>query len=200
MVHAGDIEFTECSKLMEAVASVDATEQPDVNSAVITTFEQGTPVLVTGESEAGWYRITFQGQEGYVRMDAVKMAVQVEGESLEELDRELDEMEQTNRIILEEVERMRTEQKRSMIWTVIIIILVISIFVVGIYSTIKASSKDAEDAEAGEKTKRRINEEDISDIYLPDEKSSIVQKKLDIIDLDTTDLNDNNDIEKSDER
>ena len=87
-VYAADIEFTECSKLMQATVKVDATEQPDINSAVITTFEQGAPMLVTGESQSGWYRITFQGKDGYVKMDAVEAAVQVEGESLEELDRE----------------------------------------------------------------------------------------------------------------
>lgn len=188
-VYAADIEFTDCSKLMQATVKVDATEQPDEDSVVITTFEQGSPMLVTGESQSGWYRITFQGKDGYVKMDTVKAAVQVEGESLEELDRELDEMEQTNKVIIEEVERMRAEQKRSRIWTVVIVVLVLSIFGVGIYSTIIANREDKEEnVNAENRNKQKHDEEELSDINLPRQKGESDEKKLDIIDLDTTDI------------
>ena len=189
-VYAADIEFTECSKLMQATVKVDATEQPDINSAVITTFEQGAPMLVTGESQSGWYRITFQGKDGYVKMDAVEAAVQVEGESLEELDRELDELEQTNKVIVEEVERMRAEKQRSSIWTVVIIALVAGIFGVGIYSTIKANREEREsDADSEMTLKKKYDEEEISEINLPN-KISMEEKRMDIIDLDSTDIDD----------
>lgn len=190
-VYAADIEFTDCSKLMQATVKVDATEQPDPNSVVIHTFEQGAHMLVTGESQSGWYRITFQGKDGYVKMDTVEAAVQVEGESLEELNLELDEMEQTNKIIIEEVERMRDEQKRSKIWTAVIAILVVSIFAVGIFSTIRANREEKEDGERTEKADRKkYDEEELFDINLPKQAVASDEKILDIIDLDTTDIDD----------
>lgn len=186
-VYAADMEFVECSKLMQATVRVNAMEKPDENSSVVVTFEQGSPMLVTGESKEGWYRITFQGKDGYVRSDSVETALQVEGESLENLDRELNEMEQTNKIIVEEVERMRAEKQRSRIWTVVIMILVAGIFGVGIYSTIKAN-REEKDAESKTDKNLLCEETEFSDISL--KKADIEEKNLDIIDLDTTDIDD----------
>lgn len=186
-VYASEVEFTDVSKLMEAAADLDALEQPAEGAAVVTSFSQGTPILVTGESESGWYRLTYQGKDCYIKMDTVKVAAQIEGEALEELNKEMELLEQENKIIIEEVERVRAEQKRSTVWTIVIAVLIVAIFAVGIYSTIRANRLDKE-KETEEKTdNEKFDEEELSEISLPKEQSA-GEPSLDIIDLDKTDV------------
>lgn len=186
-VYASEVEFTDVSKLMEAMVDVEAWESPKEDGTVVTSFKKGTPILVTGESDSGWYRLTFQGKDCYIKMDTVKVATQVEGEVLQELDKEMELLEQENKIIIEEVERVRAEQKRSTMWTIVIVVLVIAIFAVGIYSTIKANRLDKEKEIEEKEDNEKFDEEELSDINLPKEQSD-GEAALDIIDLDKTDV------------
>lgn len=187
-VYASEIEFTDTSKLMEAVSDVEALERPQEGAVVVTSFTQGVPILVTGESASGWYRLSFQGKDCYIKIDTVKAAVQVEGESLQELDKEMELLEQENKIIIEEVERVRAEQKRSIVWTIIIVVLIAAIFAVGIYSTIRANRLDKEKETEDKHDNEKFNEEELSEINLL-KKQENENTNLHIIDLDKTDVN-----------
>lgn len=182
LLYASDVSFTDVSKLMEAVEAVDVLKQPDENASVIVSYNQGEPMLVTGESNSGWYRVTFQGEDGYVRGDSVKEAAQVVEEAVEALDAELDAIQQENKIIIEEVERVREEVKHSKNWTVVIAVLIVAIFAVGIYSTIRANCKDKEEIEQGKIT-TESSRDGMADIERP-RKTSNMKVDLDIIDLD----------------
>ena len=54
---------------------------------------------------------------------------------MEGLDKEFQELEMESKILVEEVERYRTEARRSRIWGIVIVLLVAGIFVTGIIST-----------------------------------------------------------------
>lgn len=158
----GGTQVTEMNQVMTVQEACDAKEQPDENAAVVMSYEAGSSAWVTGETLDGWYRVSYQGKEAYIpKASTTELQIQVDGESEEEnengesgsenkapvtlaeagIDTEMAALEAENELIVEEVERMRSEAKRSQIWKIVIVILVIGIFVVGIFSTVKTKKK-----------------------------------------------------------
>lgn len=134
--------ITECSLIATAVGEVDAKEKPDENAAVIISYHDGDNMYVTGETADGWYRVRYQDLVGYVR---IEQAAEIELD-VEALNDEFAVEEEEGRLVVEEVERQRTEARRSKIWGAVIILLVLGVFVTGIITTVK-SGKDEEGRE-----------------------------------------------------
>ena len=136
------VEVSELNQIMTGQGKVEAKETTDSNSATVITYESGTPILVTGETENGWYRVSYQGKEGYV----LKSRLTAQEFNMEELDKEMESAEAESRLVVEEVERYRAEARRSRIWGTVIVLLVIGIFATGIISTVKAEKEKKKDA------------------------------------------------------
>lgn len=134
--------ITECSLIATAVGEVDAKEKPDENAAVIISYHDGDNIYVTGETADGWYRVRYQDLVGYVR---IEQAAEIELD-VEALNDEFAVEEEEGRLVVEEVERQRTEARRSKIWGAVIILLVLGVFVTGIITTVR-SGKDEEGRE-----------------------------------------------------
>lgn len=144
------------SQIMTAMQNIDAKAEPNSNAETIFSYEAGASVLVTGETEDGWYIVFYQGKTGYIdpntpidpatSIDSNKTQtiLEVQEIDIEALDAEMEEMQIESQIIVEEVERYRTEARRSRIWGTVIVILVIGIFAVGIVSTVRAEKKKKE--------------------------------------------------------
>ena len=162
--------ITEMNQVMTVLTDCDAREKPDKNSGIVMNYEAGASIWVTGESPEGWYRVSYQGKEGYVPQEAItELQVQMGGTSEDEnntdaigdnnaaqsvtlkeagLDTEMAALEAENELIVEEVERMRSEAKRSQIWKIVIAILVIGIFVIGIFCTVQSKKKKKNEVQA----------------------------------------------------
>ena len=123
--------IAELNQIMVADEAFEAKELPDDNSASVITYQSGQSVFVTGETADGWYKVSYQDKEGYVR----KSLLFIQEFDVEGLDKEFQELEMESKILVEEVERYRTEARRSRIWGIVIVLLVAGIFVTGIIST-----------------------------------------------------------------
>lgn len=136
---AGQSEgVTELSQLMKAITAVEARQEPDEQAEVVVSYDSGVPVYVTGETANGWYRVLYQDKVGYVRTaELTAQDMDISG-----LDEEIDAVEMESKMVIEEVERYRSEAKRSRIWGTVIVLLVVGIFATGIISTVKAGKNN----------------------------------------------------------
>lgn len=66
-VHAeGELQVTELSAQGEITSDVNIRKGPSTDYDKIGTVRVGETIPVTGETADGWYRVTYQGQEGYI--------------------------------------------------------------------------------------------------------------------------------------
>ncbi len=66
-VHAeGELQVTELSAQGEITSDVNVRKGPSTDYDKIGTVRVGETIPVTGETTDGWYRVTYQGQEGYI--------------------------------------------------------------------------------------------------------------------------------------
>lgn len=164
--------FTELSQVMVANEAVEAKEIPDSKGNTVITYESGAYVFVIGETENGWYKVSYQDKEGYVK----KSVLTVQEFDVEGMDKEFQEIEAEGKLIIEEVERYRAEAKRSRIWGIFIVLLVVGIFATGIVSTTRIEKEKKKAAENADLT----NREDI-------QKKRMQKIGEEIIDLDQED-------------
>lgn len=178
-----DSSIAELNQVMTIQTDCDVRELPDTDAAVVSSYTAGESVWVIGETQDGWYKTSYQGQEGYILKEYITgLQVEVEGQGTVDLveaglDRELAAAEAEGKMLVEEVERQRAEGKRSRIWMVVIIVLVIGIFVTGIISVTKKGKGNG----AKNIKRKDIKEEDdgTEDIVLSEKDD------FDIIDLDS---------------
>lgn len=151
-VYARDeLTETQITLFMKALQKVDAKAEPKDDAETIFTYDEGDHIYVTGETPNGWYIVYYRGQTGYVSKNVSQGAETLQDDEavfeeetldLEALDDELAAQEVENKLIAEGVERYLTEARRSRMWGVVIVLLVIGIFAVGIVSTIRTEKKD----------------------------------------------------------
>lgn len=130
---ASEEELIELNQIMAASEAVEAKDTPADSGKTVITYESGAAVFVIGETKNGWYKVSYQDKEGYVKKSVLTMQeFDVEG-----MDKEFRDSEEEGRLVIEEVERYRAEAKRSRIWGIVIVLLVIGIFATGIISSTK---------------------------------------------------------------
>lgn len=137
---------TELNQVMTISADCEAKETPDEDAAKVFDYTAGDSVWVVGETQDGWYKVSFQGKEGYVLKEYVT-DLHIETEEglqelpTDELNEEMEALEAEGKMVIEEVERQREEKKRSRVWAIVISALVIAILAVGIFSARKSNKK-----------------------------------------------------------
>lgn len=151
----GEFSVTEMNQVMTVIAECEARELPDDKAASVISYTAGTSAWVIGETSNGWYKVSYQGKEGFVTKDCITdlQVDKEEGKRPEEenkktvnlaeagLDTEMAAMEAESKIFVEEIERQKTEAKRSRIWKAVIAVLVVGIFATGTITTIHESKK-----------------------------------------------------------
>lgn len=201
----GEASIREMNQVMTVMTECEVREFPDDNAASVMSYEAGASAWVIGETQNGWYKVSYQGKEGFVPKECITdLQVEIDGntvtiaateknntipeeaednkteesaddtesdetqdetDSEEEplkqdigempeeeskktvslaeagLDTEMAAMEAENKIFVEEIERQNTEAKRTRIWKIIIVLLVIAIFATGTVSTIHENKK-----------------------------------------------------------
>lgn len=149
-----EITVTELSATGEITSDVNVRKGPSTDYEKIGTVRAGETVTVTGESHDGWYRIEFQGTEGFVYgqyMTIVSTAV--DAESVENADGQQVTLEET-----EEESHLGTG-----IFKTAAIVVIIAVIIVMIILTLKSMRHD--DAEGDDE-----EEEDDSDEYDDEEE------------------------------
>lgn len=132
-------------QLMTVLDDTEAKKAPDHNAETVFDYAAGASVFVIGE-DGDWYKVYYQGQEGYITKRDVAEEVQSQ-EFVDALNEEMQAVEAENKMIVEEIERQRSERKNSIVWGAIIAVLVIGIFATGIISSIKVNRKDKDNLE-----------------------------------------------------
>ncbi len=134
---AGNVEITELNQIMNAREDMEVKAAPDETAETVFQYQGGDNVYVTGQTSDGWYRVRYQDIVGYIQ------AAQVEEIELDvaALNEEFAVEEMEGALVVEEVERYRTEARRSRIWGTIIILLVAGVFATGIISTVRSGKK-----------------------------------------------------------
>lgn len=150
---ADEAAVTELNQVMTILVDCDAKELPKRGAAGVISYNAGAPVWVIGETQDGWYLVSYQDKKGYIPKDYIaELQIEVEekgavGLNEAGLDEEMEALGAENKMVVEEIERQRSETRRSHIWTVIIVLLIIGIFATGIVSTVKSGKGTKEQNE-----------------------------------------------------
>jgi uncharacterized protein YgiM (DUF1202 family) len=116
-------------------------QEKSTDSSVVLSLPKGSLVLVTG-TDGDWTGVQYQDKEGFMESSCLQAespdpAIKKELSSQEEYD-----VEYTN-----ELTRLRSEQRRSRIWGIIIVAIVVAMFATGIIQVLRAGKKGKEDKE-----------------------------------------------------
>jgi len=134
---AGSFEISERNQIMNAKEDLEVKAAPDETAETVFRYQGGDNVYVTGQTSDGWYRVRYQDMVGYIQSAQVA-ELELDVAALNE-EFAVEEME--GALVVEEVERYRTEARRSRIWGTIIILLVAGVFATGIISTVRSGKK-----------------------------------------------------------
>lgn len=177
--NAEDVTVTELNQIMTILVDCDAKEFPKRGAEGVISYSAGSPVWVIGETEDGWYLVSYQDQKGYIPKDYIDiLTVETEdkgavGLAEAGLDKEMEALEAESKMVIDEVERQRGESKRSHIWIVVIVLLVIGIFATGIISTIKFGKavKDKKNDNTEVIGRKKANSIEVIDLDLEEEEN-----------------------------
>ena len=83
---------TQDGTIYRTVSSANVRSQPDLDSEIYTSLEEGTQVSVIGE-ENGWYVVSIEGETGYISMELLAQGTAGSGRTSEESEAASDEDE-----------------------------------------------------------------------------------------------------------
>lgn len=132
-----EISVSGPSQIMTTKEAVDMKSKPDAASETLMSYEQGASVFVTGQTDDGWYRVSYQDKVGYVPADSLR----VQEIDVAKLDEEMENNAKEAAFVTETVEKYRKEAKYDKIWFSMIIVLVAGIFTVGIVSAVRTKKR-----------------------------------------------------------
>ena len=115
--------------LMETLKETDIYEKADMDSSVLVTLEQGTPVICCEAAGFdGWYEITYQETKGYALRSDFELYGDADG-----IDEDFEEIQEEN---LEQL-----EQKNESFWGGMMAVLIALMFAVGIFTVMRNMKK-----------------------------------------------------------
>lgn len=144
--------------LVETTTDTKLYEQPDITSKEIMTIEAHTTLFTIEDPNGDWILVKKDDTQGYLQVADLKL-FQVEG-----IEQEFEGKENTYNVFMREIEYQIREKKQKMIWGITIGALVISIFAVGIVSTVLMNEKTK--GKKKKKAKGNVDEADYTDTML----------------------------------
>lgn len=121
--------------LLEITQDTQLYEQPDTQAAVVGTLEKGTPVFSVEASKENWCKVSYQELSGYVPISTIRIY------NSEELEQELKQAGESNKLLFEEIEYVKTQKQEKIMWGSVIVVLVAAMFTVGIASAVLKNKK-----------------------------------------------------------
>lgn len=131
-----EVISVEANVLLETTKAATIYEQPDENSAAVGSLETETPVFSAEKSTDEWCKVTYQGTTGYVKTENLKIY------GGEELKKEIAQNAESDKLIIEEIEYEKAQNREKIIWISVIAVLVVVMFVVGIVSAVKKNKQE----------------------------------------------------------
>lgn len=119
--------------LMMTAAETQGRIQPSYNAKKSVVLPEGTHVLVMGAESSGWYEVYYQGEKVFIPAEALTLAVL----DAEALDKEMKKAEGEDIAFIESLEIQRKAIARSKIWSLLISVLILAMFITGIVSAWK---------------------------------------------------------------
>lgn len=129
--------MAEDGRFMTAVETVEAKAEPKRDAETIFSFVKGDIIFIIGETEEGWYVVSYQGETGYIEKTASRSKLEEKELDVEALNAELEAQEAESKLVVEETERYRAESRRSKVWGAVIVLLILGILATGIISTVR---------------------------------------------------------------
>ena len=151
-----EITVTELSATGEITTDVNVRKGPSTDYEKIGTVRAGDTVTVTGESHDGWYRIEFQGGEGFVYGQYMTIVATAAGpEDTETAEGQQEALEET-----EEESHLGTG-----IFKTAAIVVIIAVIIVMIILTLKSMRHDDEEEDDDSEEYDDDEEDDDSEEY-----------------------------------
>ncbi|MBQ9991077.1 MAG: hypothetical protein IJP31_09100 [Lachnospiraceae bacterium] len=140
-------------KMVTVSERTEAKKEPSDSAEVLVVFEAGADILVVEEIDEEWYSIAYKAEIGYIKKAETEEKVSY-AEELEVADKELEEVGYETTLLVEELEKEKTESKKSILWGVVIAVLVIAIFGVGIAQNVLKKKAGEGEEEKEDKTEK----------------------------------------------
>jgi len=118
---------------------IEVYEKKADSSKVLTTIEEGIPIMILEKGD-DWCQVQYMDATGYVKTSLLQ-------KENEELASELDAQQEYNNTFMNEIFRLEDEKAKSRVWGAVIVLLIIGIFGVGIFNTIKMNKKEEQSDE-----------------------------------------------------
>lgn len=166
MADETDINVTTISNLMMATEDITVRTEKNNKADELVTYHEGDTVFVTGQTDDGWYTISYRGQMGYFQGEGKAEPVK-ESDKVTDVTTLAQEMEQQaveSLYMGEEVIRYKESRRKATIWAVVIGGAIAGISVAAFFS-------------AKKKGKDKIDENQVDEIL--EEASSVEQKEAD---------------------
>lgn len=123
--------------LMETLKETDIYEKADMDSSVLVTLEQGTPVICCEAAGFdGWYEITYQETKGYALRSDFELYGDADG-----IDEDFEEIQEENLEQFEQIQEEQLEQKNESFWGGMMAVLIALMFAVGIFNVVRNMKK-----------------------------------------------------------
>lgn len=138
--------------VMKTADRAEIKESPDEASETVLEVEQGTPLLIMGESGSDWYQVQYQGVAGYLGKEHVVPYIDEA-----ELGQEFAALEQDFQGGFEQILQHQKQKWQDRIWQFIIVMMAAAIAVLSIYALIRGRRSEEDDkkhtADAGKDEK-----------------------------------------------
>lgn len=144
------IVHAEETQMLYTTEEVNLYQKENLASKILDTIEKGIPVMVL-EQNKDFCKVQYKDNTGYVETSKL----QVENAEVAE---EVEEQQEYNNALINEIIRMENEKKKSRIWGGVIVGLVVLIFGVGIFHTIKMKQVPEADKKMRERIKKAVEE------------------------------------------
>ena len=130
-------EESEYSKniLVETTSNTSLYERPDSASEVVKTLDKNTTLLTLENQQGNWILVGNDEAEGYIEVANITL-FRANG-----IEQEFESKENDFNLIFREIEYRKHEKQQKIVWGITIGALVVSIFAVGIVSTVLNDKK-----------------------------------------------------------
>lgn len=146
--------------LVETITETTLYQNPDETSEKVATVAEHIPMFTTDNQEGDWIRVKIDEIEGYVKITNITLFLATG------IEQEFENKENDFNLVFREIEYRKHEKQQKIVWGITIGALVVSIFAVGIVSTVLNDKKQKGKNKASKKVKGNVNEADYTDTML----------------------------------
>ena len=69
--NTGEASIRKMNQVMTVTTECEVREFPEDNASSVMSYEAGASAWVIGETQNGWYKVSYQGKEGFVPKECI---------------------------------------------------------------------------------------------------------------------------------